>query len=110
MTTGTRWHAIRLIVAHSIIAGVQVIQNLQQKGMDRVPLRATAAWCSSPDQPSAERSRLDVNGVPEMRRNTADRTGGRVTELTPKFGTELIGNGIRWALARRQEARTDYEH
>jgi hypothetical protein len=33
MTTGTPWHAIRRIVPHSIIAGVQVIQNLQQKEM-----------------------------------------------------------------------------
>jgi hypothetical protein len=40
MTTGTRWHAIQLIVPHSIIAGVQVTKNLQQKGMDRVPVRA----------------------------------------------------------------------
>jgi hypothetical protein len=31
MTTGTRWHAIRLIVAHSIIAGVRTIKMIQQK-------------------------------------------------------------------------------
>jgi hypothetical protein len=60
MTTGTRWHAIRRIVPHSIIARVQMIQNLQRKGMDRVPVRAALPGAVPSTTIPSDRSRLEV--------------------------------------------------
>jgi hypothetical protein len=77
MTTGTRWHAIRLIVAYSIIAGVQVTKTFNKKAWTACQCVPLGLWCSQDHRPPHRSLLGGSNDVSEMWRNPVDRTSGR---------------------------------